>query len=71
MSDEYNHVPLKIVDHKELHPMGTAARIAELEAQIHAAGLQSDVNRSALADGCIAERANSLLPTSTSEVEAT
>ena len=37
MSDEYNHVPLKIVDHKELHPRGTAARIAELEAQIHAA----------------------------------
>jgi hypothetical protein len=42
MSDEYNHVPLKIVDHKELHQMGTAARIAELEAQIHAAGLPCD-----------------------------
>jgi hypothetical protein len=36
MSDEYNHVPLKIVDHKELHPMGTAARIRELEAALDA-----------------------------------
>jgi hypothetical protein len=47
----------------------TYAGIAEAMAAQWGTTRQSDVNRSALADGCIAERANSLLPTSTSKAE--
>ena len=34
MSDEYKHVPLKFKETRELHPKGTAERIAALEAQL-------------------------------------